>query len=150
MEFVTGLIGVFVGAFLSAFFTRQESKRQTRINTTLKMYERFQSILSSRLIADQLLEKNLAAPHPLTYTELKRSLSPENWQHVSRTRSLYNELGLLYRAGYLDVKLAKLLFAPTFQYWYDSHLLKMEANSKDTDTVKWIVAPDEIATWLLK
>ncbi len=67
MEFLTGLVGVLVGAFLSALSTKRENERQTRIKTTIKMYERFQSVLFSRIIADQLLEDNLSLEKPLTY-----------------------------------------------------------------------------------
>jgi hypothetical protein len=152
MEFLSGLVGVFIGALLSSFFARRESQRQTRISTTLKMYERLQGILSSRLIADQLLKQNFSSENPLTYKEIRYSLTPEKWQHISTTRNAFNELGLLHRAGYLDVKLARILFAPTFSYWYKTHLLKLEVNPvvNDTDPIKWVVPSDEIASWLLK
>ncbi|KOP23045.1 hypothetical protein AMR41_28305 [Hapalosiphon sp. MRB220] len=151
MELLTGLVGVLLGAFLTAFFTRRESKRQAKINTTLKMYERFQSILSSRIIADQLLDKNFALEHPLTYQQLKTSLSLEDWQHISTTRHFFNELGLLYKTGYLDTRLARVLFAPTFKYWYEKYFLPLEVNPviKDAEPIKWIVSPNEIASWLL-
>jgi hypothetical protein len=152
MEFLSGLVGVFIGALLSSFFTRRESQRQTRINTTLKMYERLQGALPSRLIADQILKQHLSSENPLTYREIKSSLNPEQWQHISTTRNIFSELGLLYRAGYLDIGLAKVLFAPTFRYWYETHLLKLEVSPiiNDTNPMQWVVPPDEIASWLLR
>ncbi len=79
-------------------------------------------------------------------------MSLEDWQHISTTRQVFNELGLLYRAGCIDVKLAKSLFAPTFRYCYNTHLLELEVNPviKDTDPIDWAVASTEIESWLLK
>lgn len=145
MEFFTGLIGVFVGAFLSAFFTRKESQRQTKINATLKMSERFQSLLSSRILADQILNKYFAEEKSLTYDQLYKSLPPDDWQHISKTRHFFNELGLLYKTGYLNTQLAKTLFASSFRYWYENYFLRLK-----NDFTEWSVPPNEIASWLLK
>ena len=124
-----GLLGVAVGALLQ----HRSSHAQLCRQTTLQIYDRFDDadVLESRIRAERLLSANASAPQPRCLSELYASLPRDDWQHISRTRHILDQLGLLGRVGYLDKSIAGPLFANYVNYWIDRYFAALEDSERE-------------------
>jgi len=124
-----GLLGVAIGALLQ----HRTSHAQLCRETTLQIYDRFDDadLLESRIRAERILAANAAAAQPQSLSELYASLSRDDWQHISRTRHILDQLGLLGRVGYLDKSIAGPLFSNYVNYWVDRYFAALEERERE-------------------
>jgi hypothetical protein len=125
MEILSALVGAIIGALLTALlanhFSQRERKIQTQIQTTLSLYQQYQSteMLTSRIKADDTLSRQkLDTKISLSLEELHGKLEQEDWFHISRVLHFFEYVSILHKEKYLDEHLMKSTLGDYFDYWY--------------------------------
>jgi hypothetical protein len=149
---LAGFAGVLIGVILTAIFQSYLNITQLRRQTTFELHRNFDSpdLLQSRISADRLLTDNSQSPQPKSYSELYKTLSNDEWKHISCTRHFFDQLGLLKKINYLDDRIANLVFSDYVNYWSDKYFKKLEsleenyASINQSEAMKWRVSSDEL------
>lgn len=135
---VSGLLGVILGAVLGGIltyiFSTRERSNQNQIETTLKLYERYETpeMQSSRALAIHLLGENLRIEKPKTFRQLKESAGQASWYHLMKVCQFFEQVSVLQKAHFLDDKLLKATLANTFTNWFVGYLNPMFELSEKT------------------
>lgn len=139
MELIAALIGAIVGSFASAlltsFYMRQEQRKQIQIQTTMNLYNEFQSknMLASRIKADKLLDENRSSERPLSFMGLHKELDEENWHHLTLIVHFWEKFSVLYQSNYLDNKLARTFLGRYFDYYFSRYFKALGRESLEKD-----------------
>src|SRR2546423_5766853 len=105
---VLSLMSAFIGASLNNFYNRLHVTRQNRIQTTLRLFDEFNSkeMFESRQLAYNFLKRNLSSEHPLSLDEISTNIQTQDLNHVYRIFYFFDKLVLLDRYNQLEPSLA--------------------------------------------
>jgi len=149
---ISAIFGAIIGSLVTSFFASKEQRRQNQVETTLNLFERFQSsdMLLSRINAEEIFSKNLQLEQPLSYAQLKEKLDVSDWQHISKVLHFYEQFSSLHQTKYLDNVLAASLIGTHFVSWYNRHLRIMEriSQSRDAREFRWSQHIAHLVEWL--
>lgn len=145
-EFINSIAAVIIGALvsvvISTLFARREQMRKIQIETTLRLFEQYQSneMVTSRNKANKLLSENKKQPRPLSYGELYDRLPSEEYDHIARILQFFTQVAVLHRAKYLDHKLVHASLGRYFEFWYGQHfeLLWRISKEKGEPAREWV------------
>jgi hypothetical protein len=146
-EFISALIGGVIGSISSAVltyvFTNIQQQHHARVQTTIQMYEKYQSseMLLARIKAERVLYKNRQEPNPLSYTEIYHETytnHDENWIYVSQIVHYFEQVAILHREKFLDERLFRSSIAPYLQFWYKEYFeLVHDTSIKKKEDTDW-------------
>jgi hypothetical protein len=133
-----GLVGVVVGALLTAYFSIRQQNRQNRRQVVYDLYAEFQSkeMLEARLKADLLLKEH-KADFLLSLMKAYDQIGVENWFYVSRIFHFFEKYAVFYNEGHLDKNLAKATLHPYFIIWYEGHLKQLMSHLHEDERDVW-------------
>ena len=135
---VIGLIGVFVGAWLTARLSVQQQQRQSRIQVVLNLYSEFQSesMLESRIIAFNTFEANISEL-PLGFGNLHSRVGSDDWFHVSKVIHFFEKYAVYDNQNCFDKSLSKVTLERYFIYWYKKYFKTLVKTSLEQEFEEW-------------
>lgn len=129
-ELISALIGGVIGSISSAVltyvFTNIQQQHYARVQTTIQMYEKYQSseMLLARIKAERVLYENCRRSQPLSYTEIYHETYANhdtNWIYVSQIVHYFEQVAILHQEKFLDERLFRSSIAPYFRFWYNKY-----------------------------
>ncbi|WP_067840377.1 hypothetical protein [Nocardia lijiangensis] len=133
------IIGSALGGYISYVVQTQAVARSERMLRTLRLYEEWQDteMLTARIRANWILERNFTAESPKSFSQLSSALleaqKEEDWIAVSRVVHFFELVAMLLDAGELHRPTFRRLFDRYVAYWCDTALDQLVAVSERED-----------------
>ena len=113
------LLSAFIGATLNNLYNRFHTKRQNKLQNTMRLFDEFHSkeMLESRNKAYYKLIDNLSHEHPVSLDEIQHNLGHEEFYHIQRVLYFFEKVIVLNSYGQLESPLIWRLLGDIFSYW---------------------------------
>ncbi|MBW4444766.1 MAG: hypothetical protein KME10_26950 [Plectolyngbya sp. WJT66-NPBG17] len=140
---VGGIIGSISSAVLTYVFTNIQQQHHARVQTTIQMYEKYQSseMLLARIKAERVLYENRQQLKPLSYTEIYHETyanHDENWLYVSRIVHYFEQIAILHQEKFLEERLFRSSIAPYLRFWYNEYFgIVYDTSIKNKEDTDW-------------
>jgi hypothetical protein len=137
-----GWLAGLVTAGLVTAYRHQTERRRAREQATIKLYEDFQcsDMIDCRIAADRVLSHNENSAVPLSFMELYKQVSPNEWRSVSHLVHFFERMATVYFANHLDGQLIDGTIRRYYLYYYDRYLRALGERSlerDDADQTNW-------------